>query len=122
MDFDYCSRAYRWFMLSTLMRILKVAGVVFGVCVLMYGVLLAGLYWTMRQPLDRFGAIMRHMPDVAMMVLPFRPMWMSARAGSLRPGDIAPDFDLPTVDHARRVRIAEEYQGRPVVLIFGSYS
>ena len=122
MDFYYCPRTQRWFMLSTLMRILKFAGVVLGVCVLLYGVLLAGLYWTMRQPLDRFGAIMKHMPDVAMVVLPFRPMWMSARAGSLRPGDIAPDFDSPTVDHARRVRIAEEYHGRPVVLIFGSYS
>jgi hypothetical protein len=104
------------------MRFLKLAGVVVALCVLLYGVSIAGLYWIMRQPLDRFGAIMKHMPDTAMMVLPFRPMWTSARAGSLRLGDIAPDFDLPTVDHARRVRIADEYQGRPVVLIFGSYT
>jgi len=109
-------------MLISLMRFLRVAGAVLGVCVLLYGVSIAGLYWIMRQPLDRFGAIMKHMPDVAMVVLPFRPMWTSARAGSLRPGDMAPDFDLPTVDHARRVRIAEEYNVRPVVLIFGSYS
>jgi hypothetical protein len=122
MDFDYCSRIRRCFMLSRPMRVLKVAGVALSVCVLLYGLLTAGLYWTMRQPLNRFGAIMRHVPDVAMAVLPFRPMWMSARAGSLRPGDIAPDFDLPTVDHVRRIRIAEEYRGRPVVLIFGSYT
>jgi hypothetical protein len=122
MDFDYCSRTRRWFMLSRLMRILKVAGAALGVCVLLYGVLIAAMFWTMRQPLDRFGAIMRHVPDVAMAVLPFRPMWLSARAGSLRPGDAAPDFDLPTVDHTRRVRIAEEYHARPVVLIFGSYT
>ena|ERR1051325_6073560 len=104
------------------MRFLKVAGVLFGVLVLLYGASIAGLYWIMRQPLDRFGAIMKHMPDAAMLVLPFRPMWMAARAGGLHRGDMAPDFDLPTVDHARRVRIADEYHGKPVVLIFGSYT
>lgn len=104
------------------MRVLKVVGGVLGVCVFVYGLLTVALYWTMRQPLDRFGAIMRHVPDTAMSVLPFRPMWMSARAGSLRPGDTAPDFDLPTVDRTERVRIAEQYRGRPVVLIFGSYT
>lgn len=104
------------------MRFLKVAAVVLGGCILLYGVLIGAVYWTMRQPLDRFGAIMRHVPDVAMVVLPFRPMWMSARAGSLQTGDMAPDFDLPTVDHARRVRIADEYHSRPVILIFGSYT
>jgi hypothetical protein len=76
----------------------------------------------MRQPLDRFGAIMRHVPNVAMAILPFEPMWMSARAGSLRPGDAAPDFDLPTVDHTRRVQMSNVYRNKPVVLIFGSYT
>ena len=76
----------------------------------------------MRQPLDRFGAIMRHVPNLAMAILPFEPMWMSARAGNLRPGDAAPDFVLPTVDHTRRVRISEECHSKPVVLIFGSYT
>ena len=76
----------------------------------------------MRQPLDRFGAIMRYVPNVAMAILPFEPMWMSARAGSLRPGDTTPDFDLPAVDHTRRVRMSEECRSKPVVLIFGSYT
>jgi len=104
------------------MRVLKGASVLVAGCALLYGASTAALYWTMHQPLDRFGAIMRHMPDVAMLVLPFRPMWMSARAGTLQPGDVAPDFDLPTVDHARRVRIADEFRGKPLVLIFGSYT
>ena len=104
------------------MSFLKVTGVVLAACGLLYGALTAGLYWTMRQPVDRFGAMMRHVPDVAMMVLPFRPLWMSARAGHLQPGELAPDFDLPVVDRSRRVRISDEYRDRPVVLIFGSYS
>ena len=104
------------------MRLLKIAGGVLGACVLLYGVATAGLYWAMHQSLYRFGAIMRHMPGVAMAILPFEPMWMSARAGSLRPGDTAPDFELPTVDHKRRVRISDEYRNQPVVLIFGSYT
>jgi len=104
------------------MSVWKLAGLLLAACALGYGALTAALYWTMRQPPDRFGAVMRHMPGAAMMVLPFRPLWMSARAGRLAPGDRAPDFDLPLVDHSRRVRISQEYRERPVVLIFGSYS
>lgn len=104
------------------MRIWRVTGILVGTCLLAYGVLTAALYWTMRQPLDRFGAIMRHVPGVAMAVLPFEPIWMRVRAGALRPGDIAPDFDLPVIDRSRRVRLSEEYGSRPVVLIFGSYT
>jgi len=104
------------------MSFLKAGAMVLAACGLLYGALTAALYWTMHQPLDRFGAVMRHMPDAAMMVLPFRPLWMSARAGHLEPGEPAPDFDLPVVDHSLRVRISDEYRNRPVVLIFGSYS
>jgi hypothetical protein len=59
---------------------------------------------------------------VAMMILPFRPLWMSARAGHLAVGDTAPDFALPTADRSRTVRLSEEWRDRPVVLIFGSYT
>jgi len=104
------------------MSFLKAGAVLLAACGLLYAGLTAALYWTMHQPPDRFGAVMRHVPDAAMMVLPFRPLWMSARAGRLAPGDRAPDFDLPLVDHSRRVRISQEYRERPVVLIFGSYS
>ena len=87
-----------------------------------YAIAAAGLYVAMRQPPERFGAIMAHVPRPAMMVLPFEPLWMSARAGSLQVGDAAPDFVLPTLDQYRRVRLSEEYRERPVVLIFGSYT
>ena len=41
---------------------------------------------------------------------------------TIRVGAPAPDFDLPTLDGQRRVRLSE-FQGRqPVVLIFGSYT
>ncbi|HLY16065.1 MAG TPA: hypothetical protein VKR61_02520 [Bryobacteraceae bacterium] len=104
------------------MRLWRVARILLGSCLVLYAVLTAALYWTMRQPLDRFGAIMRHVPGVAMAVLPFEPIWMRVRAGVLQPGDTAPDFELSTVDHSRRVRISEEFRNKPVVLIFGSYT
>jgi len=100
----------------------RVTAILGGGCLLLYGTSTAALYWLMRQPLNRFGAIMRHVPNVAMMILPFEPMWMSARAGSLHPGDAAPDFDLPAVDRTRRVRMSDECRSKPLVLIFGSYT
>jgi hypothetical protein len=104
------------------MRILRLAGIVLGSILLLYAGLTAALYGIMRQPPDRFGAVMRHVPGVAMGVLPFVPLWMSARAGTLQPGDMAPDFELSTVDHTRRVRLSDECRDKPVVLIFGSYT
>jgi hypothetical protein len=104
------------------MSVWRVTAIVAGSFLLAYGALTASLYWLMRQPLDRFGAVMRHVPGVAMAILPFEPIWMRVRAGLLKPGDIAPDFDLLTVDRSRRVRIAEAYRTQPVVLIFGSYT
>ena len=89
---------------------------------LSYGLASLGLYVAMRQPPERFGAIMSRMPTIAMIALPFKPLWMSARAGELNRGDIAPDFALPTVDHAHTVKLSDEYRTKPVVLVFGSYT
>jgi peroxiredoxin len=45
-----------------------------------------------------------------------------ARAGHVRAGDTAPDFELETIDKSAKVRLAS-FRGRePVVLIFGSYT
>jgi hypothetical protein len=82
----------------------------------------AGLYLAMRQTPARFGAIMSHVPMMAMAVLPFKPLWMSARAGNLEVGDPAPDFALPLLHSDRVVRLSEEIRQKPVVLIFGSYT
>jgi hypothetical protein len=89
---------------------------------LLYVTASACMYVAMRQPPERFGAIMSKVPLVAMILLPSKPIWMSARAGQLEPGDAAPDFALPTVDHTRTVTLSQEWPVRPVVLIFGSYT
>lgn len=104
------------------MRIVKVLGVALAGLAGLYIVATACLYAAMRQPPERFGAIMAKVPMVAMMVLPFRPLWMSARGGQLQVGDTAPDFVLPAVDGSRKVKLSEEWRDRPVVLIFGSYT
>jgi hypothetical protein len=82
----------------------------------------AALYAAMRQTPSEFGAFMSHVPPAAMMVLPFKPLWMSARAGTLQVGDVAPDFALPLLKSDRVVKLSEEYREKPVVLIFGSYT
>jgi hypothetical protein len=76
----------------------------------------------MLQGPDRFGRIMAHVPGPAFMVIPFRPLWRVARAGSLRVGDLAPDFSLRTVDRKGRVQLSSFRGKQPVVLVFGSYT
>src|SRR5271169_1594188 len=101
----------------------KLIGLPLAGLVGLYGILCAGLYAAMRQPPERFGAIMMHVPEaVAFLVLPFRPFWMVARAGNLSIGDAAPDFALSAVDHSHVVSLSSEYRTKPVVLIFGSYT
>lgn len=104
------------------MRLIRPLGITLSVLVALYITATAGLYIAMRQPPERFGAIMSKLPMVAMMILPFRPLWMSARAGQLAVGDSAPDFALPTMDRSRTVRLSEQWRERPVALIFGSYT
>ena len=90
--------------------------------VLVYAAATAGLYVAMTRPPETFGAIMSHMPLVAMIALPFEPLWMNARGGTLHVGDAAPDFSLPVLDGSRTVRLSDELRARPVALIFGSYT
>lgn len=101
------------------MRRLSIIAAVLGG---LYGVLTLGLYCAMSQPPEAFGAIAAHIPMPAFMVLPFRPLWMSARAGSLKAGDPAPDFELATMDHRAKVKLSDVNRERPVVLVFGSYT
>jgi hypothetical protein len=101
---------------------MRLLAITLSVLAILYIAATAGLYAAMRQPPERFGAIMSKVPMVAMMILPFRPLWMSARAGHLAAGDAAPDFALPTPDRGRTVRLSEEWRKHPVVLIFGSYT
>src|SRR5262245_37873463 len=104
------------------MRVIKLVGIILGGLACVYVAATAGLYVAMRQPPERFGAAMSKVPMIAFMILPFRPLWMSARAGQLAVGDAAPDFTLPTPDRSRTVKLSEEWRQKPVVLIFGSYT
>jgi len=99
-----------------------VLGVVFAAVVLVWCAATAGLYAAMRQPPETFGAIMSRVPGIAMIALPFKPLWYSARGGRLRVGDRAPDFTLPALHGDEKVTLSEEYRRRPVVLVFGSYT
>lgn len=104
------------------MRLMNVVAVALAGLAFLYIAASAGLYVAMRQPPECFGAIVSRLPGVALMILPFKPLWMSARAGRLAPGDPAPDFFLPAPDRSRTVRLSDEWRKRPVVLIFGSYT
>ncbi len=100
------------------MRKLKKGLVVFAI---FYAIVLVALYRVMREPAT-FGQVMRHVPEVTMFLVPFKPMWFMARAGTLNVGDPAPNFDLPTADKKSHVSLAAFRGQRPVVLIFGSYT
>jgi len=81
----------------------------------------AGLVIVMGHPI-LFSEVMRHVPDPMMGVFPFKSLWFLARAGRLKVGDPAPDFNLPTADQQSAVALASFRRRRPVVLIFGSYT
>jgi AhpC/TSA family len=88
--------------------------------VFLYVVMLVGLWFVMHHPIP-FGQVMKHVPDAAFMVIPFKPLWLNARAGTLRVGDPAPDFTLQTPNKKTTVQLSS-LRGKPVVLVFGSYS
>ena len=82
----------------------------------------AGLYWAMREPPEVFGGVMRHVPRLAFLLLPFKPLWLHARTGHLKVGDPAPDFSLRTYDRKVTVQLSSFRGQTPVVLVFGSYT
>ena len=82
------------------------------------------IYHAMRQPPESFGRFMSRIPaPVAFLVFPFETLWTHARAGSLAVGDSAPDFTLTKLDKSAQVELSSlTAQGKPVALIFGSYT
>ena len=103
-------------------RLLRIAAAFVVCAVLLWVAATAALYAAMRQPPETFGRIMSHVPSIAMAVLPFKPLWMSARTGHLQVGDPAPNFALPMLKGDRTVTLSSEYRQKPVVLVFGSYT
>jgi hypothetical protein len=86
--------------------------------VLICGAALAVMYQTP----ERFSRVMMHVPDAAFIVLPFKPLWFTARAGHLQVGDTAPVFALLTQDQKSAVQLTSFRTAQPVVLVFGSYT
>ena len=83
----------------------------------------AFMWRTMKQPPEKFATVMSHMPIPAVfLAAPFETMWVRARAGELRPGDVAPEFNLQTLDKTSRVALSSLNARGPVVLVFGSYT
>jgi len=91
--------------------------------IVLYAILLGGLWSAMFQPPDKFGRVMSKMPVPAVfIVFPFKYMWLFARRGHLHVGDTAPNFSLQTIDKKSRVELSSFRGSRPVVLVFGSYT
>ncbi len=97
-----------------MLRICRNVVLLLGFCGLMY--------YEMTRPMGQFAAFMAKLPMAAMMVAPFESMWNVARAGTVHPGDMAPDFRLKTRDGKSEVTLSSFRGSRPVVLIFGSYT
>lgn len=87
-----------------------------------YVLVLAGLLATMLQPPDRFALAIAKLPGPLFSLVPFRQLWTYARAGHLRVGDPAPDFNLETFDRKGHVQLSYFKGKKPVVLVFGSYT
>jgi hypothetical protein len=79
------------------------------------------VYWTMTRPPLEFAGYWARIPGWASEWVPFQALWTRARAGDLEVGDAAPDFELDYHDHSGKMRLSE-LRGRPVVLVFGSYT
>lgn len=100
--------------------------VVGGICVIavlwIFGCV--AIYRVMRRPPESFARVMARIPGpVAFMVLPFETLWLQARAGTLAIGDPAPDFTLTKLDKTAQVQLSSlTALGKPVVLVFGSYT
>ena len=94
----------------------------FGVLVLLYIFAFGFFAMAMRRPPEQFAMVMARVGPAPFLLFPFETMWKQARFGKLRPGDAAPDFDLPLLGKSETVRLSSFRNTRPVVLIFGSYT
>jgi hypothetical protein len=81
------------------------------------------IWWSMRQPPEKFASVMSRMPaPVVFLFAPFETLWTNARAGGLHSGDAAPDFTLMKLDKSEVIQLSSLTSRQPVVLIFGSYT
>ncbi len=99
-------------------RLLKIAGSLVAAYALTCGL----FFVLMLQSPDVFAGVMKHVPWPALMALPFKTLWLTARSGSVHLGDPAPDFVLESIDHKEHFRLSSLQGKKPVVLVFGSYT
>lgn len=92
------------------------------VLVIIYCVFLGLMFAAMQKSPTEFSRFMMKLPRPLMYATPFPPMWNKARAGSVKVGDLAPDFDLPVQTSKQRIRLSQFRGDRPVLLVFGSYT
>ena len=103
-------------------RLLKISLRLLLLLTVIYGIVVAGFYAAMCQPPGVFSSVMAKTPGLVFAIVPFRQMWLRARAGVLKVGDQAPDISLETQDRKSRVQLSALRGKSPVVLIFGSYT
>ncbi len=111
--------------LSTTRKSVKRALVpAFAVIALVWLLGCSALYHIMRRPPETFARFMAKLPGpVPFLLFPFETLWTHARAGTLQVGDAAPNFSLTKLDKSASVQLSNlTAQGRPIVLIFGSYT
>jgi hypothetical protein len=107
-------------------RVSKYKPILLPACVvvlILYVGFVGFIWWAMRQPPEVFARVMAHMPGpVVFLAAPFETLWTHARAGTLRPGDAAPDFSQLKLDKSEPLKLSSLTSQQPVVLVFGSYS
>ena len=104
-------------------RISKTGWKLIGFTLLLLWVSFNGVVaWEMNRTPEDFGRFMSKLPMPFYFVIPFETMWSHARAGTIKVGDAAPDFELETLEHSGKVRLSTLRQEKPVVLVFGSYT
>jgi hypothetical protein len=92
-----------------------------AVLLVLYAGAVGLIYHKIRQPPEAIGSFLRHVPLPLFALLPLETMWSRARDGNLEVGDVAPDFSLLAADRSSTVTLSS-FRGRPVALIFGSYT
>lgn len=100
----------------------QITAITLAVVVVLWLGLVSLMWREMHRPPEIFARFMSHMPWQVFLVVPFETLWTRARAGSIALGDSAPDFSLAKVDKSGSLRLSELNQGRPLVMIFGSYT
>jgi hypothetical protein len=97
------------------------AGILAGIFVLWLG-FVSFIWRAMHRGPEDFARVMSHMPWQVFLILPFETLWSRARAGTLNPGDTAPDFNLTKLDRSGAIQLSALNHVEPVVMVFGSYT